>query len=65
MYVQQITCTQSQITIVTVQGQSTQFQAVKDFIPGDHPITIPIVNNIAEILLGLFIPWEAMSPLSQ
>lgn len=64
-HVQRIAHTHSEISTVTLQGQLTQFQAAEDAIPGGHPTTVAIVNDVAEILLGLFVPWEALPRLFQ
>lgn len=55
-HVQRIAHTQSEISTVTLQGQLTQFQAAEDAVPRGHPTTVAIVNDVTEILLGLFVP---------
>jgi hypothetical protein len=51
------------LATVTFIGQLTEFQAEEDSIQGGHPKTDDIVNDIAEILLGLFVPWQDLPPL--
>jgi hypothetical protein len=41
----------------------TEFQAAEDSIPGGHPIIDTILNDMAEIFLGLFVPWEQLPAL--
>ncbi|KAL2785260.1 hypothetical protein BJX66DRAFT_329424 [Aspergillus keveii] len=36
----------------------------KDSLPGGHPPTDAILNDMAEIFLGLFVPWERLPDLS-
>jgi hypothetical protein len=64
-YVQRIARTQSQVATVTFNGQLTEFQAAEDSVQGGHPETTAIMNYLAEILLGLFVPWDQLSPLFQ
>ncbi|KAL2801994.1 hypothetical protein BJX63DRAFT_426386 [Aspergillus granulosus] len=53
-HVQHLALSPRQTATVTLQGQLTEFQTAKDSLPGGHPDTNAILNNIAEILLGLF-----------
>ncbi|KAB8228035.1 uncharacterized protein BDW43DRAFT_316241 [Aspergillus alliaceus] len=62
-YVQRLACTPSQVATVTFHGQLTEYQAAEDAVPGGHPKTESIMNDISEILLGLFIPWEKLFAL--
>jgi hypothetical protein len=48
---------------MTLQGQLSEFQSSEDSVPGGHPTTTTIQNNLAEVLLGLFIPWERLPNL--
>ncbi|KAI7969587.1 hypothetical protein EIK77_006328 [Talaromyces pinophilus] len=64
-HVQRIARTQSQVATVTFTGQLTEFQTAEDCIRGGHPTTAAIRNDVAEILLGLFVPWATLLPLFQ
>ncbi|KAI2734368.1 hypothetical protein DTO013F2_10324 [Penicillium roqueforti] len=55
---QHVARAQSQIATVTFDGQLTQCQTSEDSIRGGHPMTDAIANDLAEIFLGLFVPWE-------
>jgi hypothetical protein len=57
-HIQRLARAPSQTATVTLQGELTEFQSVEDSIPGGHPTTTAIQNDLAEILLGLFVPWE-------
>jgi hypothetical protein len=46
------------VAIATFNGQLTEFQASEDAVPGGYPKTTAIMNDVAEILLGLFVPWD-------
>jgi hypothetical protein len=48
---------------VTLQGQLSEFQSSEDSVLGGHPTTTAIQNDLAEVLLGLFIPWERLPNL--
>ncbi|KAJ5343447.1 uncharacterized protein N7506_003271 [Penicillium brevicompactum] len=56
--VQHVARAQSQIATVTFNGQLTQYQTSEDSIRGGHPMTNAIANDLAEIFLGFFVPWE-------
>ena len=51
--------------MVTFSGQLSEFQAEEDKIQSGHPKTIAIENDLSEVLLGLFIPWNQLLPLFQ
>jgi hypothetical protein len=53
----------SQKATVTLQGQLSEFQAAEDSLLGSHPPTDAILNDMAEVLFGLFIPWENLPSL--
>lgn len=57
-HVQRLAHCPSQIATVTLQGELTEFQSAEDSIPGGNPLTAAIRNDLAEIFLGLFIPWQ-------
>jgi hypothetical protein len=61
--VQRVARSKSQIATVIFNGQLTQFQAAEDSVPGGHPTTDAILNDLAEIFLGLFVPWETLPDL--
>ncbi|KAL3488652.1 hypothetical protein BJX62DRAFT_227187 [Aspergillus germanicus] len=56
---QRIAASRSQIATAIFSGPLTQFQAAEDSIPGGHPKTDAIINDLAEILLGLFTDVES------
>ncbi|KAH6954100.1 hypothetical protein BKA56DRAFT_236176 [Ilyonectria sp. MPI-CAGE-AT-0026] len=62
-HVQRLARTPSQVATVAFNGQLTEFQAAEDSVPGGHPKTAAIVNDMAEILLGLFVPWDNLLSL--
>lgn len=64
MHVQRLARIPSQVVTVTFNGQLTEFQAAEDAVPGGRPKTTAIMNDVAEILLGLFIPWDQLINLS-
>ena len=55
-HVQRVARTSSQVATVTFNGQLTEFQAAEDAVPGGHPKTTAVKNDISKILLGLFVP---------
>jgi hypothetical protein len=62
-HVQRLARTLSQVATVNFNGQLTEFQAAEDAIPGGHPRTVAVKNDMAEILLGLFVPWHHLTDL--
>lgn len=64
-HLQRLARSQAQTATVTLQGELTEFQAAEDSVPGGHPTTAVIQNDMAEILLGLFVPWEKLPSLIQ
>lgn len=56
-HVQRLARSPSQVATVTFNGQLTEFQAAEDAVPGGHPKKTAIINDMSEILLGLFVPW--------
>ncbi|KAI7970124.1 hypothetical protein EIK77_000334 [Talaromyces pinophilus] len=62
-HVQRLARTPSQVATVTFNGQLTEFQATEDAIPGGHPKTTAVKNDMAEVLLGLFVPWHHLTNL--
>jgi hypothetical protein len=47
----------------TFNGQLSEFQAEEESVPRGHPNTTAIENDLAEVLLGLFVPWEQLPAL--
>ncbi|CEO59598.1 hypothetical protein PMG11_04270 [Penicillium brasilianum] len=64
-HIQRLAQSPSQSATVTLQGELSGFQTAEDSVPGGHPITTAIQNDVAEILLGLFIPWQDIPSLAQ
>ncbi|KAF9882545.1 hypothetical protein FE257_007384, partial [Aspergillus nanangensis] len=62
-HVQRLARMQSQVATVTFNGQLSEYQVAEDTVPGGHPKTEAIVNDLAELLLGLFVPWKNLPPL--
>ncbi|KAJ6125807.1 hypothetical protein N7471_010300 [Penicillium samsonianum] len=58
--VQHVARSSSQIATVAFSGQLTQYQTAEDSIRGGHPMTDAIANDLAEIFLGLFVPWDKL-----
>jgi hypothetical protein len=59
-HLQRLARTQLQVATVTFSGQLTEFQPAEDAVLGGHPKTEAILNDMAEILLGLFVPWSRL-----
>ncbi|KAL5335626.1 hypothetical protein BJX70DRAFT_311402 [Aspergillus crustosus] len=64
-HVQRLALSPRQTATVTLQGQLTEFQTAEDSLRGAHPVTNAILNDLAEILPGLFVPWERIPDLVQ
>jgi hypothetical protein len=58
--VQHVARSPSQVATVAFSGQLTQYQMAEDSICGGHPMTDAIANDLGEILLGLFVPWNKL-----
>jgi hypothetical protein len=65
IYIQRLACTKSQVITVTFTRQLSQFQEEEESIQGGYPNTTAIKNDFAEVLLGLFVPWDQLLPLFQ
>src|SRR6266487_3765668 len=63
--VQRLACKKSQVMTVTFNGQLSQFQAEEESVQRGHPVTNAMENDLAEVLLGLFIPWDQLPVLFQ
>jgi hypothetical protein len=61
--VQRLARKRSQVATVTFNGQLSQFQAEEESVPGGHPVTTAMENDLAEVLLGLFVPWNHLQTL--
>ncbi len=57
-HVQQIVRTKSQVKTVCFNGQFSQYQTQEDSVRGGHPNTTAIKNDLAEVQLGFFLPWD-------
>jgi hypothetical protein len=64
-YVQRLARSKSQVMTVTFNGQLSEFQAEEESVLGGHPNTTVIENDLAEVLLGLFVPWNQLLALFQ
>ncbi|KAJ6125964.1 hypothetical protein N7471_010457 [Penicillium samsonianum] len=65
-HVQRLPRASSQVSNVTVNGQLTEFQASGDAVPEATPKPRQIrMTYVAEILLGLFVPWGQLPALFQ
>ena len=62
-HVQRPARTPPQVVTVAFNGQLTEFQAAEDAVPDGHPKTTAVINDVAEILLGLFVPWDHLANL--
>ncbi|KAJ5098843.1 hypothetical protein N7532_005844 [Penicillium argentinense] len=62
-HVQHLAQKPAHVATVTFKGQLTQFQEAEDAISGGHPATEAILNDVAQILLGLFVPWHDLSAI--
>jgi len=65
IYIQQLAYKHSQIITVHFNGQLSQFQSKEESIQGGHLTTNAIKNDLAEVLLGLFLPWDQLLSLFQ
>jgi len=60
----QVICGPGPVTrTVALVGQLSQYQHIEDRVQGGHPETLAMQNDLASILLALFVPWEDLSPL--
>ena len=64
-FLQHLATKKSQVLTVTFNGQLSQFQAEEDTVRGGHTKTEAIENDVAEVLLGLFVPWDRLPILFQ
>ena len=61
--VQRLVTDPSYMMTVRFTGQLTLFQSAEDAVRGGHPDTTAMENDVAEILLGFFVPWERLTSL--
>jgi hypothetical protein len=61
--VQRMARKKSQVMTVTFNGQLSQFQAEEESVPGGHPFTTAMETDLAEVLLGLLVPWNQLPAL--
>ena len=62
-HIQRMARTQSQMMTVCFNGQFSQYQTEEESIQGGHPTTTAIQNDLAEVLLGFFLPWDQLPAL--
>jgi hypothetical protein len=61
-FIQHLARNPSDVATVDFNGQLTEYQKEEDSVAGGHPKTDAVMNDLAEILLGLFVPWEKLPP---
>ena len=61
--IQHLARNHSDLATVAFVGHLTEFQVEEDSVSGGHPRTDAIMEDMAEILLGLFVPWEDLALL--
>lgn len=64
-HVQRLARIKSQILTVCFNGQLSQYQTEEDAIRGGHPTTAAMKNDLAEVLLGFFLPWDQLPAMFQ
>ncbi len=64
-HIQGLAHMESQIMTVHFNGELSQYQTEENSIKGGHPITNAIKNDLAEVLLGFFVPWDQLPLLFQ
>jgi len=64
-HLQRVARTKSQVMTVCFSGQFSQHQVEEESIQGGHPTTAAIKNDLAEVLLGFFLPWDQLPVLFQ
>jgi len=62
-HVQRPAKTSAQIHTVCLHGQLSEFQEEEESVKRGHTITAAIRNDLAEVLLAFFVPWEKLLPL--
>lgn len=63
--VQRMAHKRSLVMTVTFTGQLSEYQTEEESLRGGYPKTTVIVNDLAEILLGLIEPWNRLPLLFQ
>jgi hypothetical protein len=56
--VQRLARKKSQVATVTFSCHLSQFQAEEEGAPGGHLVMTAMQNDLVEVLLGLFVPWN-------
>jgi hypothetical protein len=64
-HLQRLACRESQVMTVHFNGQLSEFQAEEEDVRGGHPKTAAMQNDLAEVLLGFFMPWDQLPSLFQ
>jgi len=64
-HIQRLARFESQIRTVSFNGQLSLYQTEEESIQGGHPVTNAIKNDLAEVLLGFFVPWNRLPFLFQ
>jgi hypothetical protein len=64
-FVQRLAKMKSQVATVTFTGQFSEFQIEEESVTGGNPLTMAMRIDLAEVLLGLFVPWDQLPPLFQ
>jgi hypothetical protein len=64
-HVQRMARIKSNVMTVCFNGQFSQHQTEEESIRGGHPTTAAIKNDLAEVLLGFFLPWDQLPALFQ
>ncbi|KAH7120149.1 hypothetical protein B0J13DRAFT_166144 [Dactylonectria estremocensis] len=64
-HVQRMARTESQVKTVSFNGQFSQYQIQEEGVRGGHPNTTAIKNDLAEVQLGFFLPWDQLPALFQ
>ncbi|KAH6974061.1 hypothetical protein EDB80DRAFT_831121, partial [Ilyonectria destructans] len=62
---QRMARTESQVKTVSLNGQFSQYQIQEEGVRGGHPNTTAIKNDLAEVQLGFFLPWDQLPALFQ
>jgi len=62
-YVQRVAKTSAQIHTVCLHGQLSEFQEEEETVKRGHAMTAAIRNDLAEVLVAFFVPWEKLLAL--
>ena len=61
--VQRLARKKSQVVTVTFSGQLSQFQIEEEAIPGGHPVTTAMQNDLAEVRRGHHVQVLSRRPI--